>query len=503
MKLKFIAFFLIGIATAWPQDSLRSSVYRKKGFPSSSIRIVQPSDVTYQLWEGFSLVRNANSGDAGALHELGLRYLTGKGFPADTVRAFQLIKQAADHHYLLAYFNLGVFCHNGWGTEWNPFEAYKYFRYTADNDLKEGEYAFGLYFTDNLAVQQDWKEAYQWIKRSAEQGYAPAKEILPELERLAATESSDSSSVVSNDSSSVLQKAFQPVLLNFDNEKDEIVEETFSAIEILQALGSKWQKRIKELPGANDSILFSLLLHHVQWGVPEEYTVLGRFYEKGIGVKQDSIHALTAYIHAVRLESRRAPGLLLRLLDNRHLLDVIQKKAQQGNVEGMYTIASLALTEIFSSQKKEDIISFLQKSAQERNIDAMVELGNAYFSGQLVSQQKEKAMQLWTNANRLGNNEALIRIASAKIIGGYGGISIDSAFQILQTGNAEESPLAQVNLAYCYEHGIIVAKRIPEAVRLYRSASQRGSRAAFVSLQRLYDSIRPRDREFQIIDRQD
>ncbi|HET6273421.1 MAG TPA: hypothetical protein VFG32_10600, partial [Bacteroidota bacterium] len=46
--------------------------------------LIEQSDVTYQLWQVFMLERKANAGDVLAQHELGIRYLLGRGVGADT-----------------------------------------------------------------------------------------------------------------------------------------------------------------------------------------------------------------------------------------------------------------------------------------------------------------------------------------------------------------------------------------------------------------------------------
>lgn len=495
--MRFIVVVFLFPLLLWSKDSTASVVFRDKPSRTILINVVRSSDVTYQLWEGFTLVRNANSGDPAALHELGLRYLTGQGFTADTVKAFKLIQKAAEKNFLLGHFNMGVFYYNGWGVEWNPFNAYKHFQYAAEKGLREGAFAYGLQFTDNLVVQRDWKKALLWVQKSAEAGYAPAKEVLPDVERYAAKQTVDSSltlTMVTPQSS----QAYAPILMDFTKQEEEVSENSFSLIEIVQALGPLWQKRIRSLNVINDSILFVQLLSHAEWGIPEEFTVIGRCYENGIGVKQDSLKALLNYIRAVRLESRRAPSLLLQFLKNESLLKKVQQKANRGDAEAQYIISALTLTEIFPSQQKEDIVSFLLKSAQQNFVPSMIELGTAYFNGQIVPQQKDRAIDFWTNASKFGINEALIRMASVKLLTDFGEISLDSSFKILMVGNKEESLLANVTLAYCLEKGIIVSKNIAESVRMYRSAASRGSKIAFASLKRLYNSVRPNEKEFEI-----
>jgi len=495
----FLPLFLFMIPHySWSiTDSVVSKVFREKPSRTITIKVLRSSDVTYQLWEGFTLVRNANAGDPAALNELGLRYLLGQGFTADTIKAFDLIRKAAEKNYLLAHFNMAVFYHNGWGVEWNPFYAYKHFQYAAEQGLREGAFAYGLQFTDNLVVRRDWNKALYWIQKSADLGYKPAKEILPDIERYASQQQTDSSASLTAVTSSSAQ-SYSPILLDFTTVEETEPVNSFSLLEILRALGKQWQKKITSLAVVNDSILFHLLLQHAEWGVPEEFTVIGRCYEYGIAVNTDSVRALLNYVRAVRLESRRAPTMLFRLLNNELLWKRIVQKANRGDAEAQYLVAGMALTEILPSQQKEDIISFLLKSANQQWVPAIIELGAAYFNGQLVPQQRQKAIELWIQAHAMGSKEALVRLASATILTGVGPFSRDSAMKILTVANSEESLLAEVTLAYCYERGIEVQKNIGQSVRLYRNAANRGSAIAFDALKRLYDSVRPKEKEFEV-----
>jgi TPR repeat protein len=137
------------------QQERQSKAFRAK---SSAFRIleVRQSDVTYQLWEGFQLMRNANAGDAPSQHELSIRYLTGRGFSHDTVKAAVWMKKSADQNYILAKFNYGIYLNNGWGVEWNPFAAFTYIEYAAKKEMREAQYVMGLFYTDNLIVQRNY-----------------------------------------------------------------------------------------------------------------------------------------------------------------------------------------------------------------------------------------------------------------------------------------------------------------------------------------------------------
>ena len=124
---------------------------------------------------------------------------------------------------------------NGWGTEWNPFTAYENFLSAAEAGMSQAQYVIGVLFTDNLIVQRDWNKSYYWIKKSADNGYEPAKEVLDELSPKVSTEFKDSVSqnkyaltkdiFAKNDKDdSKIQPSLGLVFIDFDTQSDTIKE---------------------------------------------------------------------------------------------------------------------------------------------------------------------------------------------------------------------------------------------------------------------------------------
>jgi TPR repeat protein len=107
---------------------------------------------------------------------------------------------------------------------------------------------------------------------------------------------------------------------------------------------------------------------------------------------------------------------------------------------------------------------------------------------------------LWAKASSMGSREARLRISALSVRSEQNMKVLRSTIAELEQAAQKGSVLAQVALGYCYETGTGVVKKIPEAVRWYRSSAQRGSQDAFYALKRLHDQIRPREKEFQISD---
>ncbi|NUN69623.1 MAG: sel1 repeat family protein [Bacteroidetes bacterium] len=472
---------------------------------------IRPSDVTYQLWEGFQLMRNANAGDAPSQHELSLRYLTGRGFSADTARAAVWMKRAADQEYILALFNYGIYLNNGWGVDWDPFEAYRYFVRSAERNMREGQYVLGVMYTDNLIVARNYQTAYDWVYRSAHQGYQPARDLLTELEKRGITGSSAvrKDSVKGNQRTPLpLQQALtsnqviQPVLLDFDEDTTVQADD----MTLLQELFNEGNEELRTTLGISriltdslqrDSTGFALIVRAAEVGNPEAMTIVARCYEKGVGVKKDKLAAAVHYIRAIRLDSRRAPALLWRLINEKNMVQNIQQRAARKEPTAQYVISSLAAFRFINSITEEQALQFLVRSSEQSFIPALLDMGNAYSQGQWVKQDRKKAVEYWRKAASLGNAEGSVRVAVSQVFDGTI-TDAEHSFGLLQGYSTQGSVLAQTALGYCYERGVTVPIDESKAVYYYRNASQRGSQSAMNALARMYDDRRPSDPRFTV-----
>lgn len=509
--LKSITIILIVYCMFPPVYSFqekKSKVFKTKPSPMR-ILVLTESEVTYQLWEGFKLIRNANAGDAPSQHELSLRYLMGKGFQFDTTKAAYWMKKAADQNYLLAKFNYGIYLNNGWGVEWNPFDAYRCFQYTAEKNMREGLYVLGLFYTDNLVVPRNYPRAYQLIKRSAEQNYEPAKELLTEFAKRGLDQGAgnDSISITTPQDTLVTMQnasavAIQPVLLEFEDDKTANVDD----MTLLKELFNEGNEELRTVLGISkiladsvqtDSTGFSVINNAAEIGNPEAMTIVARCYERGIGVQKDKLKAAVNYIRAIRLDSRRAPALLWRLINEKGVLQAFNQSAIKNQPEAHYVISSLNALSLITSQTDEQALQFLQLAVSKKFIPAVLDLGSYYSQGFWVKGDKQKALDFWNYAAELGSSEAKVRIAVARV---FDGTVTDAkkAFDEVKRYSDQGSVLAQTAMGYCYEKGILVPINESQAIHYYRKSAQRGNQSALTALMRMYDERRPKEKEFVI-----
>lgn len=495
------------------QDTTKSLAFKNNKPERRTTFFYQP-DLAYQIWQQFNLIREANAGDALAQHELGIRYLLGEGFDADTVQGASWIKKAADQNLAAAKFNFGILLINGWGTEWNPFEAYKCFMEAANSGMAQSQYIFGLLHTDNLIVKRNWNKAYYWVKKAADAGFEEAVKLLPDLEEKVPFTAKDSLKVFSEiDTSKTdvdlkdnsLSSSIGLVYIDFDLIADSI--RSVSDKDLLTDLLNTGNNKLADTLGIkvkDDSVavydLFRLgeLNKFADAGSPEALTLLGRFYETGFIYEKNLITAAMYYIRAVRMDSPRAPFFLWEMLKTENFYSNLQNAVKTGNNDAMFVWYGLTVLGIDNRITSTDALNLLVKAAAKTHVPSLIELGLNYYTGRNVIQNNDEAIKTWHRAIIHGSTEAMVRIETAKIFGYLQTENLSTSIQKLKTASESGSVLSQVTLAYCSEFGIGVNKSITEAVKYYRFAAQRGSRYAYRELKRLYDSIRPAENQFSI-----
>ena len=480
-------------------DSTNSPVFRSYR-SRNPLPVPEETDATWQMWLTFMASQKANAGDVLAQHELGLRFLLGRGVAADTVKGAYWIQRAASRNLVPARFNLGILELNGWGVAWNPFEAYRQFEYCANTGMVEARYIVGLIYTENLVVPRDLVRARQWLAMAADSGYAPARDAIRQIEAMTRTQDSPDSTGVTagllfggfeDDSSSARSDA---TLL-----RDALEQ---AGPEVRKALGIAG---LADSSAQIDATTLSSLQSAAAAGSPEALSVIGRCYERGTLVRKDPVLAAMYYVRAIRLDYPRASEYLWRLLQEESFYGVLTAQAGEGNVNARYTWATLSAIgfggvlfrhNVFITDQQ--ALGFLRYNVQKQDPQSMIELGLWYYGGRAGTEDVERAVSLWRDAAGLGSAEAKLRIAVTTVRASRDSAAVREAVAVLTDASAGGSVLAQVALGYCYETGRGVARNTTEAVRLYRSGAQRGSQDAYRALRRMYDAVRPPDRAFEI-----
>ena len=506
-----ICVFFSGIISA--QDTSKSLAFKNNRPGRNYVSFYQP-DLSYTLWEQYELNKEAHAGNAKAQHELGIRYLTGKNVPADTVKGAYWIKKAADQKLTAAQYNYGILLINGWGTEWNPFEAFKLFYYAAMDGMPQAEFVLGLLYTDNLIIKRDMTEAYKWVHKSASQNYLPAEETITKFTKYTpatndtvpklVNNSPNHSSKGKNEQDSNNDKSFQSssglVYIDFDMISDSI--QTIKEADLIEDIKNSPNKDLensiktgKDSTSLIDSTRMSVFFEAADYGCPEALNILGYYVQNGIHYLKDPIGAAEFYLRSSKTDSRKGSILLYDLIKEKNFFTILKKEVDKNNPTAMYVWYGLQSIGLDKQIADRDAFNLLQKSAEMTNLNSIIELGQAYFKGKYIKQDKAKGVAIWKLAADEGNKEARIRLEIANL---YGEINIKNkldSFNYLKTAEEKGSLIAEISLADNYDKGIIIRIERTKAVQYFRSAAVRGSALAYNELKRIYDNLRPKNFE--------
>jgi TPR repeat protein len=488
------------------QNQPESPVFKRYKAPDE-IPLLKYNDPTYQIWQAFLTARKANAGDPLAQHELGIRYLSGLGVERDTVKAAYWIEKAAAQNLLPARFNYAILKYQGWGTPWDPFEAYRNFLYCAERNVLEAQFAVALAHVENLVVPEDWQQGYVWLKRASDAGFKPATNVLPMFEqRLAAQKSPRAPD----------SPVTQPLVISLqaDGGMDTLAsvqEKSLLKSAILQAdpelRKSLGLSRMIDSTAAIDSVTLTSIRRSADVGSPEALTLLGRLYQEGIIVGQDNILAAAYYLRGFRMDSQRAGKLLWEMGQSQDFIGRVKTSAEAGDSVAQFVWAGLFTMGMDASLlgakayiTKQQAAHLLRKAADRRFVPAMIELALWYYGGRWIAADAQQATAYLQEAAAAGSREAEIRLATLEVREEPGWPQMDTLLTILSRGKEDGSLLAEVALGFVFETGLGVQKSFSSAGRIYRSAWGRGSQDAYRALRRMHDEIRPSDGQFAMHD---
>ncbi len=254
------------------------------------------------------LQKLAETGDPAAQNELGVRYRMGTDVEKDPAKAVSWYLKAARQGYATAYFNLGAAYYNGDGVPANDQDSCVWFILAADAGDQRGQEALArtrqemsksrmtrcgvlaatAYLTGDL-VRQDYAKAMQWYQNAAAAGDGLACERIAYLHNRGLGVAADK------------QQGFDWLKRSADLGYAPAIYELGREYELGEAIQKDPQQATKLYSKAK-----KLYEEAASQGEPEGLLALGNMYAEGHGVKPDRRKALMYYIVAANCGSRQA-----------------------------------------------------------------------------------------------------------------------------------------------------------------------------------------------------
>src|SRR3989344_2113012 len=127
------------------------------------------------------LQKQADSGDAGAQFDLGMRYAKGEGVPKDIVKAVEWHQKAAAQGHAKAQFALGFMYNNGIGVPKDAAKAAEWYQKAAAQGNADAQFSLGMAYADGEGVPKNATKAAEWLQKAAAQGDAGLQAMLAEM----------------------------------------------------------------------------------------------------------------------------------------------------------------------------------------------------------------------------------------------------------------------------------------------------------------------------------
>lgn len=285
------------------------------------------------------LKQNAQNGDLGSQFQLGALYWQGRGVSQDYSAAFKWFEKAAKQGMPAAQSNIAIFYSNGW------------------------------------AVEQDYKKAVFWHKKAVAQGFAASQ--------------------------------FQ--LSHFRKEGLGGLRKNASlALGLVKKAATGGHRKAQAFLGA-DYLQKKKYKEARKWFIkaaeqddgPSQF-MIGQFFQKGIGGKEDLEEAVDWFESAVGNNVVEAKFELASLIyqgkgglekDLERAFELYQEAAQANYLLAKFNVGVMYLEGIGTEKNQTLGLEWLEKAVLDRNVKAMFYLVDAYSKGKGVKQNYELAYQ--------------------------------------------------------------------------------------------------------------
>jgi localization factor PodJL len=124
---------------------------------------------------GATLRTAAVAGDAAAEYEIGLRYVEGRGVPANPAEAVRWLELAAKQGLAMAQFRLAGFYEKGLGTKKDIETARRLYKAAAEQGNAKAMHNLAVLYAEGAAVKPDYRTAAQWFRLASDHGVSDSQ----------------------------------------------------------------------------------------------------------------------------------------------------------------------------------------------------------------------------------------------------------------------------------------------------------------------------------------
>lgn len=401
--------------------------------------------------------KEAERGNAYALHDIGKMYAQGIGVGANQKISKEWYRQAliAMHHVETeredAYleYRIGKMYQYGLGTDEDATEAARWFSLACEKEHKYALYSLAMQYMQGKGVEQDDVQAYELMKRSHEKGNPYASYELGKLyEKGRDTEQNE------EQTDNCYRIAFLGFLNLEKKSKDDNLWYRIGCM-YLHGMGTEPDKALAE----------KFLLMSAEYGNAHAAYQLAKMYirqeKEKLSQEPDAVldmikieQAVKWLIEQAEMDNAFAEYALGKLYADGQLMArdwdkaiyYLSKAAEKGNCHAGYKLGML-----FLSDERRDIqkaVHYLSLSVKQNNEFALYRLGILYMQGEEVEKDMEQALSFFEQSAKLGNQYAQYMLGKIYLMGRDVETDREKAYMYLNLAAAQ----GNVYAAFFLEH---------------------------------------------------
>lgn len=399
----------------------------------------------------------ARQKDMRCLCSLGICYEYGVGCDVDYTRAVECYSQAADRAYAPAVNNLGGCYYYGHGVARDRKKALELFERAALFGDTNAMTRLGLCYESGVDCQKDEKKAFGYFARAAQYNNAIA--------------------------------AYKAALCYESGiGVDTDFKKAFSNFELAASLGhtqAMWHTANYLSDGVGTQRdyweAFKWYSRGAEAGHADCYLQMAHFAFKGVGTVKNYSKAFSCYNKAYELGTDKKECAIrigvcylrgLGVKENRvHALEWFKKAAAAGSADGIFLCGESYFFGSGCEQDYKVASQYYTLAAREEHTRAMLSLAICYEQGLGVPQSNKKAAILYKRASNHDNAEANFRLAN--LIYENGG-SEDGVKALLFRASNKGHAMAALWLGEFYEQGLGMPQNFDKAAEKYLNAMALG-----------------------------
>ena len=452
--------------------------------------------------------------DAQAQCNVGTCYFTGNGVKKDLAKALVWFKKAADQNNLEGIVRVADCQFYGYGVKQDPKAAVGTYQEAAEKGQSYAMFRLGQCYETGNGIEQNLTSAYNWYQKAFAAKYQQAgkeanriKEpgiVWDEAIKNNNAEAQYRLACCYYFGDSGLDKDLKKAFEWFKKSSDQ------GFVKATHNLGFCYLKG--EGTEQNMELMKKCFLKAAEKDFPPSLCVLGEMYQKGVGFEQNLTTAYKYYAKAASHQEKMAMEQLPLIKEIAKVWDPAHKgnakaqyllahcyssgngieknvekaeewflkSANQGYADAQYDLAESHALHAKDNKDKEIIASWLIKAAQSGHIRAMVRLGQLYYNGEGVKEDYDKSVELWEKAVKAKNADAMYLLGKHRFTGRglfNSGKDVDKAIALWADAVALGHVDAAYELAEYYYHGVGLlnsGKDRGKALSLYEKAAQSG-----------------------------